>query len=440
MKYFSNIKNYLIKNKKLNKIIIYDYIIKFTNIYFVLYVVLRVWSQEEYAQWLYLISFVGLLTLPNNAVLDSYILQVSNNRFNLEVLKKNINIYLNVGIYCFFIIFFLFILLTYSKFKLNIFADSYNAYIALCLMLKSTFNFISTFIISYLRIQNNYLLFLIKCRFIILLDIIVFLTAIYFFNSSPIVVAIYLMVFSILFMIYVIFNKKIQFIKFLKMYYTNSLFSYSIFGLWEQIKITYNRFVLNSIANFKYFLEIIFLSNFFNGFNLIKIITLLTFVKIINFACGQSRILFNEQLSINLAKKKFIKFKEQNLNYLILIVFIIFLISMFLYFVGQPFYDFWTNHLYEFDYYLFCLFITSFSIHNLWKANIYQVELFANQYCLELLSKIIFIVLVLNFVALYFFIKYIGVHGIGYAFIMYELIMLLMTNIVVKKQNYLLSK
>lgn len=88
MEYFSNIKNFLIKNKKLNKIIIYDYIIKIINIYFVVYVVLRVWSQEEYAQWLYLISFVGLLTLPNNAVLDSYILQVSNNRFNLEVLKK----------------------------------------------------------------------------------------------------------------------------------------------------------------------------------------------------------------------------------------------------------------------------------------------------------------------------------------------------------------
>jgi hypothetical protein len=147
-------------------------------------------------------------------------------------------------------------------------------------------------------------LFLIKCRFIILLDVIVFLTAIYIFNSSPIAVAVYLMVFSILLMIYLIFNKKIQFIKYLKMYYTNSLFSYSISGLWEQIKITYNRFVLNSIANFKYFLEIIFLSNFFNGYNLIKIITLFTFVKIINFACDQSRILFNEQLSINLAKKK----------------------------------------------------------------------------------------------------------------------------------------
>lgn len=346
---------------------------------------------------------------------------------------------MNIGIYCFFIIFFLFILLTYSKFKLNIFIDDYNAYIALCLLLKSICNFISIFIISFLRIQNNYLLFLIKCRFIILLDVIVFLTAIYIFNSSPIVVAIYLMVFSILFMIYLVFNKKIQFIKYLKIY-TNSLFSYSIFGLWEQIKITYNRFVLNSIANFKYFLEIIFLSNFFNGYNLIKIVTLLTFVKIINFACDHSRILFNEQLSINLAKKEIIKFKEQNLIYLKLIVLIILLIGMFLYFAGQLFYDFWTNYLYEFDYYLFYLFIISFSIQNLWKANIYQVELFANLYCLELLSKIIFIVLVLNFVALYFFIKYIGVHGIGYAFIMYELIMLSVTNIVVKKQNYLLSK
>lgn len=113
---------------------------------------------------------------------------------------------------------------------------------------------------------------------------------------------------------------------------------------------------------------------------------------------------------------------------------------MFLYFAGQLFYEFWTNHLYEFDYYLFYLFIISFSIHNLWKANVYQVELFANLYCLELLSKIIFFVLVLNFVALYFFITFIGVYGIGYAFIMYELIMLLMTNIVVKKQNFFLRE
>lgn len=311
LKYFFNIKNYLIKNKKLNNIIIFDIIIKFINVYFVVYLVLRVWSQEEYAQWLYIISFVGLLSLINNAVLDSYILQVSNNRFNLEVLKKNINIYLNIAAYSLFIIFFLFILLTYSEFKLKIFTDSHNAYIALCLLLKSICNFISTFVISFLRIQNNYLLFLIKCRFIILLDVIVFLTAIYIFNSSPIVVAIYLMVFSILFMIYLIFNKKIQFIKYLKIYYTNSLFSYSIFGLWVQIKIATNKFVFNSIANFKYFLEIIFLSNFFNSYNLIKIVTLLTFVKIINFACEQSRILFNEQLSINLAKKKLLNLKSK---------------------------------------------------------------------------------------------------------------------------------
>lgn len=137
MEYFFNIKNYLIKNKKLNNIIIYDIVIKFINVYFVVYVVLRLWSQEEYAQWLYIISFVGLLSLLNNAVLDSYILQVSNNRFDAQLLKKNINIYLNIGIYSLFIIFFLFILLTYSEFKLKIFTDDYNAYIAFCFLVKS---------------------------------------------------------------------------------------------------------------------------------------------------------------------------------------------------------------------------------------------------------------------------------------------------------------